>query len=585
VRTWLRVMRGSFEVVPLATVCGLLWNIIDGVFPAFTALMLTRLFDIASGIVGSDGGDLTQLLTVGAVYLGVYLLRELLNLCFGYIIEFGRERQQVSFRYEICRAMAWQPLIAFEDAHIKDKQRRAEEGLYNGQINRIRPYTLSLFKGAIGLVSVSAVLARYSLWFLPLCALSVLPYLAARLVSGRAFYRIRHTQAKRQRKLAYLWGLFTDRRSNKELRVSGADDYVYDTWTNVRDVVQEEQWRLRRKYALSFVFCDVFRIVGYAACVALTLSMTLSATVSVGVFGACIAAFVSLQSAMQSVLELGGDLPQALSYASDYFEFVNLPPEVNGSVSPRGLTMDIELRDVSFKYPNSDSYAVRNLSLSLREGEKLAVIGENGSGKTTLTKLLLGMLPLNSGVVRFGGKDVATLDRTKLYERVSAVAQNFTRYKLTLRENIAMSDISRLLCDRELEAALRDVGLSDLSKAVGLSGEMDNAFGGSDISGGQWQKLAIARGLFCDSDLIILDEPTSALDPLVETEILTKFIELAAGRTAVIISHRVGLCRLVDRIAVMRDGELAELGTHDELMALGGHYREMFTAQAHWYND
>jgi ABC-type multidrug transport system fused ATPase/permease subunit len=383
--------------------------------------------------------------------------------------------------------------------------------------------------------------------------------------------------------MQYLWGLFTDRRTNKELRVFGADDYILEQWRAARDETQAEIWEQARKDAVSFVICDAFRILGYGACIALALWLTLSGTVSVGVFGACIAAFIALQTQTMDILVNSGSLPSSLAFAADYFEFKDLPAEPSGGMVYNGLQDKIEVRGVRFRYPNAEGDAVWDLSLTIRKGEKIAILGENGSGKTTFTKLLLGLLPVSSGEILYDGVNVDDLEKNSFHRTLSAVSQNFVRYTLPLRENIAMSDVERINDDAAIEAALCDAGLGELLDEAGLDTELGNAYGGADVSGGQWQKLAIARGLFRPSELIILDEPTSALDPLIETEILSKFVELAHNKTAVIISHRVGLCRLVDKIAVMKDGTLVEFGSHAGLLAENGEYARLFKAQEKWY--
>ncbi len=579
-----RVLAHYFRTIPVAAAVSILYYIVQGLFPAFTAVILARLFDEAGMILGGKGSQNT-LLILGGVYLAAYLLNRFWTFIANMVMDIAADKNQVAYRFEICQKLSKLQLIDFENADIKDKHRRAEEALYSGMLSSIARLTLNIvLVGVVNLVSVSAVLAQYSLWFLPLSVLSVLPYLITRLVRGKAFYRVRFAQAKQQRKLAYLWGLFTDRRSIKELRVSSADDYVAKQWRDIRDETQAEIWNETRKDAVSMVICDVLRIIGYGASVGLALWLTLEGVVSVGVFGACIAAFMSLQNATRSVLEQTGELPNNLSYAGDYFEFIDLSEETRGDGAVySGLCEKIEVRHLRFKYTNAQEFALRDVSFTLRRGEKLAVLGENGSGKTTLTKLLVGMLPASGGEVLYDGVPVQSLDRASFRKTVSAVAQNFIQYKLTLRENIAMSDTARMSDDAAISEALRGAGLGALLDSVGLDTELGNAFGGSDISGGQWQKLAIARGLFRDSDLIILDEPTSALDPLIETEILSKFVELVKDKTAVIISHRVGLCRLVDKIAVMKEGQLVEMGTHDELIARRGEYMRLYTAQEKWY--
>lgn len=579
-----RVLKNYFAFAPVSAVFTLLNYIIGGLFPAFTAISLASLFDEAFNIQNGNG-TAENLFFWGLIYLAAYVLNNLLIFIAGLVIELGADKRNVQYRYLMCEKLSRMPLIDYENADIRDMQQRAEECLYTGRMNGIiRDSFGMIIISTMNVITVSAVLSQYSIWFLPICIVSVLPYCIARLIRGKEFYYIKHKLVKKSRRLGYLWRLFTDRRTVKELRALGADDYVFDKWTECRDEVQNELWGQNRKDAISLLFCDALRIIGYGASILLALVLTLNGTVNVGVFGACVAAFLTLQSATRGILVLGGELPRELAFASDYFEYIDLPDEssfgVNG-IYYSELCDKIELNKVSFKYPNVEKFAVKNVSFDIHKGEKIAILGENGSGKTTLSKLMLGLFPC-SGVF-YDGIAVSDFDTTSFYKTVSVVTQNFTQYKLPLRENIAMSDIDKLSDDVKIIDALQRSGLNELFNRVGLDGELGMAFGGSEVSGGQWQKIAIARGLFRNSELIVLDEPTSALDPLIETEILTKFIEIAKDKTAIIISHRVGLCRLVDKIVVMKDGEISEIGKHDELLARNGEYTRLFTAQEKWY--
>ena len=214
----------------------------------------------------------------------------------------------------------------------------------------------------------------------------------------------------------------------------------------------------------------------------------------------------------------------------------------------------------------------------------MVIVGVNGSGKTTLSKVLAGAYLACSGSVYYDDQDVKELRREGLYKDISLVPQNFVHYNFSLRENICISDLRHREDDKRLKQVIADVGLEELAQGIGgPDALLGREFGGCELSGGEWQKVAIARGLFKDSGLIILDEPTSALDPLVEYDILTRFLELIQGKTSVIISHRVGICRAADKVVVMKDGRVVECGTHESLKNAGGEYSRIWTEQAKWY--
>jgi ABC-type multidrug transport system fused ATPase/permease subunit len=515
------------------------------------------------------------------LYLIIYLVNDLLHYVFSIALNAGvYEKGTAYFRISLYEKMARLPLISFENADILNRKERAEKAVNDETLSAIFNRTLAFLRSAVAVISVAVVLAKYSLWLIPLTFLSVLPYLFARLIRGKEFYHVKSIQAKKTRLLSYLWGLFTTRQTAKEMRVMGFDGYITDKWRNSRDEVNEELWSVQKKDAVSLLWCDGIRIAGYGISVVIVLWLVIRGQVSLGVFGASVTAFLSLQNSMKDFLTDLGRIPEQLSYAGDYYSFLDMPEEADGKAIFPGLHDSILLKGISFKYPNSENYALKSIDLTIRKGEKIAILGENGSGKTTLSKVLLGLYPTEGGQVLYDDVPVQSFSRESLYAKVSAIAQDFAAYSLTLRENIALSDVARIDCDEDIRCALH---LAGAEHAVNLDDRMGREFGGRELSGGQWQKLAIARGLFRDSELILLDEPTSALDPLIETEILTRFIKAAQGKTALIISHRVGLCRLVDRIVVMKDGKIAETGTHNELLQANGEYARLYKAQEMWY--
>lgn len=579
------VYRQTLTAVPFSGISGVLNYLVQGLFPAFTALILARLFNAAYSIT-QGAYALKVLIFYGALFVGAYAAVYLLQLISSITINAGiYERCTSYYKMKISEKTSKLPLISFENADVLNLQHRAEDCVAREVLSQIYMSSTVFITSGIGVVSTVAVLASYHIWFVPISIFSVLPYLIARILRGKEFYLLKKAQSKKMRRLNYLWGLFYDKQAIKEMRVMGFGEYLEKIWTETRDEVNEELWHQNIKDGKSLLFCDTLKILGYGSSILLALLLVVSGLISIGVFGACIAAFKSMQEATKSFLIDLGNLPEKIAFANDYFEFLNLEEDGNGDEKADGFKECITLSGVSFAYPNCNRYALKEISLTIHKGEKLVVLGVNGSGKTTLSKLILNLYPPIRGEIQYDHRASSNIEKGSLYSYLSVVPQNFTSYCLTLRENVAISDLKHLNDDSLVTQTLKSTGLTSLlNEAGGLDGQLGREFGGKELSGGQWQKLAIARGFFKESQFIILDEPTSALDPLIETEILQQFIELAKDKTAVIISHRVGLCKLADRIIVMKDGRICESGKHDELIERDGEYKRLYTSQEQWYS-
>ena len=585
---YIKKIYGSiFKWVPVSAVITMLNYLSAALVPAVITVVSVGIFDNAGRILNGEQTASSGLYFYAFLYLMIYLANDFLFWGFSIAVNSGvYEKSTAYFRIALYEKTAKLPLISFENADVLNKQKRAEFAVNDETLPSIFNHTLRFLSSVVSIISVAVILTRYSVWLLRLSLASVSPYLFAKLIRGKEFYYVRHTQAKKTRLLSYLWNLFTNKQTAKEMRVMGFAEYVTDKWRDTRDEVNEELWKIQKKDAVSLLWCDIIRIAGYCVSIAVVLVLVMRNHISLGVFGASITAFLTLQNSMKEFLGDLGGIPEQLSYAGDYYLFLDMPAEQDGTEIYPGLSESVTLNNVSFQYPNSEKCALKSVSLNIRKGEKIAVIGENGSGKTTLSKILTGLYPAQNGSVLYDGIPVENFRKDSFYEKISAIAQDFVPYNLTLRENAALSDTSRINDGDEIKAALFNAGFltENFADFNNLDDIMGREFGGTELSGGQWQKLAIARGLFKRSEIILLDEPTSALDPLIETEILTKFIKSAENKTAVIISHRIGLCKLADRIIVMKNGEISETGTHDELILMNGEYARFYTEQSQWYN-
>lgn len=580
----IKVYRQTLKAVPFSGISGVINYLAQGLFPAFTALILAKLFEAAYSL--SEGSNtLHTMILYGGLFVGAYGMVYILQFLSSITINAGiYERCTSYYNMKISEKTAKLPLISFENVAILNLQSRAKDCVGREILSQIFMSSTVFITSGISIISTVTVLAVYNIWFVPISVASVFPYFIASKIRGKEFYFLKKVQAKKARRLDYLWGLFHNKQAIKEMRVMGFGNYLAEKWTETRDEVNEELWQQRSKDAKSLLFCDTLKIIGYGLSVFLALKLVLNASISIGVFGACIAAFKAMQEATETFLINLGKMPEMIAFANDYFEFLDLREDENGETKILGIKKQIQVANVSFTYPNSEDAALKNISLEISKGEKIVVLGINGSGKTTLSKLILGVYSPCKGQIYYDNIPLSSIDKYSLYTHVSIVSQQFVAYNLTLRENVAISNLSQMNDDALVICALKQSNLEPLLlEHEGIDTQLGREFNGRELSGGEWQKLAIARGLFRPSELIVLDEPTSALDPLIETEILQQFIEIAKDKTAIIISHRVGLCKLADRIVVMKEGQICEIGTHSELIQAGGEYTRLYMAQEQWY--
>ena len=317
--------------------------------------------------------------------------------------------------------------------------------------------------------------------------------------------------------------------------------------------------------------------------IVITIMLLLHKVLDFGILAAALAAVTSFQTAAKYFLISLGRIPECAAFVKDYYDFMDMEEPVQGTEKFYPDFDRIKLQQVCFSYPSQTDQAVSNLSFEIERNEVVVIVGNNGSGKTTLVKLLTGLYKAQQGQIYYGTQDLASLDPEEFYKHVSLVSQDFIKYELSVRENVGIGDGKNMEDTDKICKLLKQVGLKEFTSRDSVNQLLGSEFGGRDLSTGQWQKLAIARGILKESSVIFLDEPTAALDPLMETSILKMFLQIAQGKTAIIVSHRIGICKNVDKIIVMKDGEIAEIGKHQELLDKRGEYYRLYTMQQKWY--
>lgn len=576
----IRAEKSVIRIAPAASII-MIFSLLSGAALAgVNTLYISRLLnDIAK--ISDHVGLKNQVLIDAVILILIYLLRKVSGGLFEGAMIRVDAKTMYYLQIELRKKCTKLPLYIYEDSEKIDELERAKNALNETRISDLTLSFYNILSEVVQVVTVSVVLFTFNKWLVAISLFSVAPYFIIRYIRGNMFYELKWFQAKDERKKNNLYKLFNNKQSVKELRVFSVQEYIKEKWRHVRDDINKETWAFRKKDIFSLLICDILKTLGYLLSVVFVVRFTIRGEINVGDLSAAMLAFLNFQNSMKYFLINMARVPECASFTKDFYQFMDLEEEncVNASDD---ILEGIQLKDVSFRYPNKDA-VIKGVSFEIKPGEKVVIIGENGSGKTTLTKLMLGLYSCEEGMVRYGKQDIKDIDKNDLYERIAVVNQEFVKYCLTIRQNITLNEMINHHEDEKILEIIRRLQLEDILGEEGLDTMLGAEFGGKELSQGQWQKLAIARAIYRKSEILFLDEPTSALDPMIENEILLTFLDMMKEKTAVIVSHRVGLCREVDKIIVMKDGNICEIGSHDQLMSIRGEYYQLYSAQSQWY--
>jgi ATP-binding cassette, subfamily B, bacterial len=452
-----------------------------------------------------------------------------------------------------------------------------------------------LLQQSVTTLVFTVMLLRFSPWLLLLMAAGVLPSFLGETHYAFLGYakNFRQTPAKRQ--MEYLRQVAGSREGAKEVKLFGLSGFLTGRFRQLSEKIYEENVALSRRKLFWGGALALLGTLGYYGSYALVIWQALHGAYNIGIFTLLTTAIQQASSNLQQAFSTGSGIADQALFLTDLIAFFEMKPTLRSKPdalpAPRPIQEGFEFRNVSFTYPGTERYVLRNLNFVLAPGERIALIGENGQGKTTIVKLITRLYDVTEGQILLDGVDLRDYSIEDLHHQIGVIFQDFMRYEMTARENIVVGRLD----DNAVLESIRPAWIeeaaqkSQASQVIEMLPEgydqmLGRRFeGGVDLSAGEWQRLALARAYLRDSQVLILDEPTAALDAKSEFEVFQRFAELTAGKMALLISHRFSTVRMADRIVVLEGGKLAEEGTHAQLIALGGRYSTMFEMQAASY--
>jgi ATP-binding cassette subfamily B protein len=546
------------------------------------------IIDAVVGRISTGTGSLTAIWKLVALELGLAIASDILGrantLCDSLLGDRFTNRVSVRLMEHASRL----DLASFEDPVFYDKLDRARRQT-TGRLGLLAA-VLNVCQDAISLISLSGLLIVFSPWLMLLLVAAVIPAFLGETHFTTLAYSVLYRWTPQRRLLDYLRLLGASAQSAKEVKMFGLGDYLAQRYHHLSEDIYTENKALALRRALIGSGLNLISTGGYYGAYAVVLVRTLAGAISIGSFTLLTGAFSRSRTYIERILSSFNDISEQAMFLKDLFEFFEMQPAIrpspNSIPAPRPIRDGFEFRNAGFAYPGSERMVLRNVNLRLHPAERVALIGENGAGKTTLVKLLARLYDPTEGQILLDGVDLREYDVEDLRHEIGVIFQDYLRYDLLVRENIGFGRLESLDDLDQIAAAARK------SLAQGVIDRLPDGYnqmvgrrfeGGVDLSGGEWQKVALARAYMRDAQILILDEPTATLDARAEYEIFQRFADLTRGRMAVLISHRFSTVRMADRILVLADGVVREQGTHEQLVALGGRYAELFELQAAGY--
>ena len=612
-----RGMRARLEALRyLPQLVRLVWQTHRGLTAAMVALRLARAFvpvatlwaakliiDEVVLLTRQPGAPLDDLWRVVALELAIVAAGELLARASALVESLLGDLFSNNISVRLMRHAATLDLQQFEDPDFYDHLERARRQT-TARIGLIA-MLLTMGQDLITLGTLGAALVMHNPWLLLLLTLAILPSFLGETHFAALSYSLLFRRTPERRELDYLRYVGASDKTAKEVQMFGLAGWLTDRYAALAQRYYEENRRLSIRKGFVSALLSLVGTLGYYGAYVTILLRAVAGAISLGTLTFLASAFARSRELIQRLLLSASDIYEQSLYLKDLFVFFEMRPSIRSKAGARPVPKPIHtgfvFEDVGFRYPDSERWAIRHVHLAISPGERIALVGENGAGKTTITKLLARLYDPTEGRVLLDGVDLRDYDLASLREAIGVIFQDFVRYDMRFDENVGVGEIAGV---SGYLAAVRDapangatpppaiVDASDRSLASSLLPRFARGYrqmlgrrfeDGVDLSGGEWQKVALARAYMREAQLLILDEPTAALDARAEYEVFVRFNQLMAGRMAVVISHRFSTVRMADRIVVLGEGRVIEEGTHEALLAREGLYAELFEMQAAGY--
>jgi ATP-binding cassette subfamily B protein len=582
------VLKIVWEAGPLVVFLGLFFRLISSLIP-LAALWITKLIiDSIVHAVSTHQPVPRSLWWLVATEFAIAIFGSFLGRTIDYLDSLLADKYTRHVSIQVMKHAAELDLMTYEDPVYYDRLERARVQATDrlGMIQSIG----RLVQQVITAASLSVSILLFSPWLLLLLVAGIIPAFLGESHFAFLGYARNFRQTPVRRELDYLRVLGGSREAAKELKLFGLKDFLITRFTRLSDQIYVENVDLARRRLIAGSFLSMIGTAGYYSAYVYVIWRTVAGALSIGTLTFLTGAIVQASSNIQQIFSTLSSIADQALFLTDLLAFFAMEPTIrskpNALPAPRPILRGFEFRGVSFRYPGNSRMVLDRLNFQLHTGERVALIGENGEGKTTLVKLMTRLYDPVEGQILLDGVDLREYNLEDLYREIGVIFQDFMRYEMTARENIAVGRIDQVdnlpLLKAAADKSLANQVIERLPLDYGqmLGRRFEN---GVDLSGGEWQKVALARAYLRDAQVLILDEPTAALDARSEFEVFQRFAELTSGKSALFISHRFSTVRMADRIVVLEHGRIAEDGNHEKLISLGGRYAEMFEMQAASY--